>query len=340
MVETNLMQKTLKFGKSVLGGAARKARQEFRDQRKILAARAQRRKDWRKFELDRVSRSQKVQVKRSSSESFDGPLECLRQDGYVVLKGRADQGALHRILAEFNSKVERREELNPTSKDSARDAGDKNRSEVYLSREELMRGESYLRQHANHISVKDPFVACPATVPVAFDEFLLDFAEGYLGCFPSVSSCNLRKSFANNLPEFDTQYFHRDPNSPRFLKFFFYLNDVTPMGGPFCYVRGSHRKRFWREDVTYRWDTAAIEKVFGEENIMHLSARMGDVIVADVTGFHRGVKALDADRTMLTVNLAIHPEFQGAVPAFHLPQRAYALLGPKQKAAADLLGVV
>ena len=42
----------------------------------------------------------------------------------------------------------------------------------------------------------------------------------YLKCYPALGTLNLRRSFANNVPEEGVQFYHIDPNSPRFLKFF------------------------------------------------------------------------------------------------------------------------
>src|SRR6185503_2178518 len=128
--------------------------------------------------------------------------------------------------------------LLPIARDSARAQGDRGAPVAHLTAEEARRGQAYLRQHTNYVSISNPLTACPSTVPAAFHPLLVDIAWTYLGCVPAIGGLNLRKSYANALPEFDTLYFHVDPNSPKFLKFFFYLNDVDLGGGPFCYVRG------------------------------------------------------------------------------------------------------
>ena len=87
------------------------------------------------------------------------------------------------------------------------------------------------------------------------------------------------------------------------------------------------------------WLPAEIESVYGEERVVYLTAEVGDVLVADTTGFHRGTKVLGHDRSMLTVNYVLHPEYWNPAPQFKLGADAYDRLTPKQRAAADFLEV-
>jgi hypothetical protein len=65
---------------------------------------------------------------------------------------------------------------------------------------------------------------------------------------------------------------------------------------------------------------------------------VGDVIIADTTGFHRGTKVRSRDRSMLTINYLLHPEDWGKA-RFKIAARDYERLSPKQKVAADFLDV-
>lgn len=152
---------------------------------------------------------------------------------------------------------------------------------------------------------------------------------------------NLRKSYGNSLPEFDTLYFHVDPNSPKFQRFFFYLQDVDLSGGPFCYVQGSHRRRFAGWQRKARWTPEEMAAVYGRENVLQLTARLGDLVVADTNGFHRGTKILASDRAMLTVNYVIHEELDGTQDQsqFPLPRAVYDRLPPLERAVADFLEI-
>lgn len=297
---------------------------------------------WRElspFRRDRDERNRKYRAHRFDNQADDAVIKRLNAEGYVILRQVIDKELLLEIRRELENHLDAATCLAPVSKDSARTPGDLNLSTVHLSKEELARGQGYIGQHANYAQVLDPLVDCRAVVKAAFDELLIDIAAKYLGCLPGVGGLNLRKSYVNELGDFDTLYFHTDPNSPKFLKFFFYLNDVDEDGGPFCFVRGSHVKKFrgWRDK--YRWTYDEIAAEYGAESILNLTANLGDLVVADTTGFHRGTKVRSKPRGMLTVDYVVHVEFQGKQEPFKIPRKDYETLTEKQRIAADFLEV-
>jgi hypothetical protein len=255
----------------------------------------------------------------------------------AVLPGAVDVERLARLRAELEARLDAGAPLNPAADDAAREPGDLDPPAVFVPAADLGKGQSVVRHRTNFLAVHDPFLNCPAAVDLAFDDVVLDVATDYLGCLPAIGGGNLRKSFVNALPDFDTLHFHSDPNSPRFLKFFFYLHDVDERGGPFCYVTGSHRRKFrgWR--TKYRWTPEEIETRYGGDRIAYLTAAAGDVVVADTTGFHRGTKVIASDRSMLTVDAVVHPEFGGRGEAMHISADAVARMEPRQRAAAEFL---
>ena len=293
-----------------------------------------------RFHRDRIKRNWRYRRSGFSTRPHPEVLAALKADGFAIIPKAIDPAALLGVREEMERLLDAGRCLNRVSKDSARAAGDLGGAAVFLDEEEMSRGQEYYRRHTNYVSVADPLVNCPSVVGAAFDELLIDIAAGYFGCIPGVGGLNLRKSFVNDLPEFDTLYFHSDGNSPRFLKFFFYLNDVDEDGGPFCYVRGSHREKFrgWRDK--YRWTPAEIEAAYGAERILNLTGEVGDLIVADTTGFHRGTKVRRRDRSMLTVNYTVHREYWNTHPSCRIGSAAYAGLSDKQKAATDFAEVV
>jgi len=195
-----------------------------------------------------------------------------------------------------------------------------------------------------YIQVLQPLVSVPEIHDFVFNDFIIDIAGAYLDCFPGFGTCNLRKSFVNNLPEEGTQLYHVDPNSPRFLKFFVYLNDVDMDGGPFCYVEGSHKKKFevngtnW--NTQYRWPTDPINQMYGEENVKYLTAKKGDLLVADTNGWHRGIKPKSNDRTMLTLDYVCHDEDFDQSRRFQFRREDYDRLNDRHKQLCDFLKLV
>lgn len=294
-----------------------------------------------RFQASKATRWLRHRGVKTDKESYSEIASRLEQDGFFILKSVARKSDLDAIREESEDHLRRGTCLNPVSKDSERFVGEDSCAPAqFLSDDELARGPSYYRHLTNQVSVKDPLVSCRSFVKVALNDLLIDIATAYLGVIPAIGTINLRKSFVNSLLEFDTQLFHSDANSPRFLKFFFYLDDVDREGGPFCYVRGSHRRKFKGWNVKYRWTTNEIARFYSNEDIVELVANVGDLIIADTTGFHRGIKPKMRDRTMLTVNYTIHPEYWRTNGRAKIALRNFERLSPKQKAACDFLEIV
>jgi hypothetical protein len=300
---------------------------------------ARERRRFREFERDREKRLRKYPETRRPSQLAEA-VERLNRDGFAVLRSAVPVEAIQAARGELEARLDSGTGLLPVSDDASRRPGDRGAATKFLTQEELAQGQSFLRHHANFAAVSEPFLTCRSSIPLAFDQRLIDLATAYLQCTPAIGGLNLRKSYRNELPEFDTLYFHVDPNSPKFLKFFFYLNDVDADGGPFCYVRGSHRKRFAGWNRKYRWELEEIAPVYGAENVLLLTAKAGDIVVADTNGFHRGTKIKGADRGMLTVDYVLHQEFEGNQKPFKLKRRDFDSLSPTQRPAADFLEVV
>lgn len=204
--------------------------------------------------------------------------------------------------------------------------------------------QSDARKSQLYLQIFQPFLNASEILPFVFNDLIVDIAGAYLDCMPALSTCNLRKSFINNLPEGGTQIYHSDPNSPRFLKFFVYLNDVDINGGPFCYVEGSHTKKFeinghnWNQQ--YNWDLNFINQIYGEDKVKYLTAKKGDLLVADTNGWHRGVKPLTSERTMLTLDYACHPEFFSIDQTFQMKKSDFESIDPKHKPLCEFLKLV
>ncbi len=293
------------------------------------------------FERDRRARLSKYAGAGFDVRPYPEIVAQIEHEGYAVVPKAMDRQILVELLRQTEACLDKGTSLVRISKDSARPKGDTGASRVHLTPEEERKGQGYFRQHTNYVSIANPLVACPAAISVAFHPMLADIAQSYLHCVPAIGGLNLRKSYVNDITEFDTLYFHVDPNSPKFLKFFFYLNDVDINGGPFCFVRGSHRKRFRGWSGKRRWTPEEIERAYSKENIMYLTAGVGDMIVADTNGFHCGTKVLSRDRGMLTIDYVVHEEFSGTQDKdlFQLPSSVYQTMSARQRALADFLKI-
>ena len=99
-------------------------------------------------------------------------------------------------------------------------------------------------------------------------------------------------------------YYHRDVDAWGFVKFFFYLTDVKPGGGPHIYVKNSHKPNFIAQlfeekfRINRHTDTA-VTKRFGVDSICPMYGSPGAGLAADTFGFHKGESPKKTPRLML-----------------------------------------
>ena len=296
-----------------------------------------------RFEKDRMARNEKYSdsklVYANNSEIIKYVKE-IEANGYIVIKNFATSNALRKAKDFVDNSIKTGTHLKGVIKDSARAAIDLEGPNIYFSPEECLKGGPYFRENTNYVAVEDPLCNISELSELAFHPTILSIVHHYLKGVPALGGMNLRKSFVNDLNEYDTLYFHVDKNSPKFLKAFFYLNDVDKNGGPFCFVKHSHKKKFPLWMKKYRWTNDEIVEKYGNKNIINITANVGDLIIADTTGFHRGTKVKSNDRYMLTLDYVIHPEFKGKSEVIQINKNQFNSFTNEQKAACDFLTII
>jgi len=104
----------------------------------------------------------------------------------------------------------------------------------------------------------------------------------------------------------ETRDYHADTYAGKF-KSFVYLTDVPDRSyGPFSYIRGSHSssgiKRKASQLVNKVRDTPSTDAVFYDDSDAAVcTAPKGTLIVADQTGYHRGIPQEEGKERMLTM---------------------------------------
>ena len=123
-----------------------------------------------------------------------------------------------------------------------------------------------------------------------------------------VSSLNRMKVKCRNLylnqGVQDTRSYHCDGRSLKF-KSFVYISDVNELAdGPYCYVKGSHRRRrLWRNNSTFnkqnQLDPFEFSQLQASEAIS-VFAKAGDMVISSQKGAHCGhPQHLEAKRAVL-----------------------------------------
>ena len=258
----------------------------------------------RAVDMYNVACTDRRQAHPVATKKYKNIINTLNTDGFCVVKNAVDPALPQQLKKEFDNQATANENL---------------------------------KEHNEHFTVVDQaLVNCPTVKDFAFSDLVTDIASEYFNCLPALGTFNLRKSYVNTANPVKHQIFHSDPNSIKFIKFFFYLNDVDIDGGPFCIVKGSLYRKFSGWLDKYRWTEQEMKAIYGEDSIHYLTANVGDMIIANTTCFHRGVPPIKQDRIMLTLNYVVHPE-DWKEPTFQIRKEDYDNMPDSVKPVADYL---
>lgn len=223
-------------------------------------------------------------------------VETLRSDG--LFSGFMLPPAIHQEIAAFARRTpcfgnfDRRLEFMP---------GEHAEAEKHFGRS-LLSGHYFER-----------ILDCPAAVAIQKDPLLLDVARHYLGgqaklittrvwwSFPTGKASDADKNLAS------LGKYHFDLDDWRMLKFFFYLAPVDEGTGPHVYVRGSHKRRALKHQLTLLVGHSAEEvlDVYGQQSPVTLTGEAGLGFVEDPFGFHMGTVPARTPRLMMEVGFGV-----------------------------------
>jgi hypothetical protein len=131
----------------------------------------------------------------------------------------------------------------------------------------------------------------PEIDAMASDATLLEIAAGYLGRSPEYTGCRVwwldEKSVVEPLSS-GTRY-HYDLYDYAAVAFLVFLTDVVDEAGSHCCVRGSQRRRPWRDQIrpTRHRSEAEVIAAYGAHRIVTVTGPAGTVIAEDPFCFHR-----------------------------------------------------
>ena len=119
--------------------------------------------------------------------------------------------------------------------------------------------------------------------------FIENFKQ-YFGLEPKVRLISVWVDYPNDNQEKDSQVFHRDYDDVFLTKTFLCLTNISNENGPFQFIQKSHNSP-WNKKL----DTLQNKPIL-------MTAKQGDLYMADTNGFHRGTKLKKKFRCLLNVH--------------------------------------
>jgi len=239
----------------------------------------------------------------------------LKNQHYSIIKAFFDNKILENVKDEINHAFEQASLIQPPIRiSSVSDVDNTNMTNHEIDRQprlndkELLKGEEYIKKNTSYIQLKEPLSTVPSLLSLVLDLRLLRLAQEYLGCFPLMTYVKVQRTWANSLPETNTQLWHVDIDAFKLLKAFIFLDDINMDGGATQFVKGSHFFADGKYEFKDRWSNEEVQSSFGRNNIMSPALAFGDLFLLDTLQIHRGSRPKNKDRTVIIANFCAHPE--------------------------------
>lgn len=155
----------------------------------------------------------------------------------------------------------------------------------------------------------EQIVAAPGVLELLNHPLVLEVAELYLGCKPTLDNINCWWSYGGRAHAKGTQRFHRDWDNIRGFKLFVYLTDVDMESGPHSFIEGSHRADLLME--TKALTDEAVFAAFGKDAERLFCGPAGTCFIADTFGIHKGELPRTRHRLMLAAQYNLTPSPHG-----------------------------
>ncbi|OYD82183.1 phytanoyl-CoA dioxygenase family protein [Azospirillum brasilense] len=170
--------------------------------------------------------------------------------------------------------------------------------------------------------VEEQFLAAPHLLDTINHPLVLEVAEAFHGCKPTIDGMSVWWSLARPNPRISTQNYHRDYNQVRHFKMFLYLTDTDMGGGPHIYVPASQHGQELLERRNH--SDAEVEAVYGASAPVALTGRAGDCFLADNSGMHKALQPTRSDRLIVVTEYTLlRNRFGPLQPVLPNPDRRY-----------------
>lgn len=213
----------------------------------------------------------------------------IKSEGYYVFEQKISESVCKRILEFAESKEAILEPLDDAVREGRR-LERYNREDIKAIRYSLQ-----LKDIIENEDIQD----------LLSDLSLISIAQEYLDCKPRMDVAALwwSTAFSKKPGKNAAQYYHFDLDRLKWIKFFFYITDVTPQQGPHSFVKGSHLKNGIPNELLRqgysRLEDSEVSKHYPKESIKQFSGLAGTIIAEDTRGLHKGVHVEKGERLVL-----------------------------------------
>lgn len=152
----------------------------------------------------------------------------------------------------------------------------------------------------------------PVVQSLMADKSLLAVAQEYLGSAPysDVTGMWWHTDFSDEPnPEAATMW-HFDMDRVKWLKYFFYITDVTTETGPHCFVEGTHQTNGIPSKILKqgyaRITDQEVSECFDKQQIIEFIAQKGTLIIEDTRGLHKGKAVIKGARLLFQTQFSDH----------------------------------
>ena len=187
----------------------------------------------------------------------------------------------------------------------------------YIPNRRIRSGDKSYRELSLGQSLIEPLLNVPEIFDLIVNDEILGCVKEYFSSdMVKIGYVKVRRFYANEVPDFDTNNFHIDDNSQNLIKAIIYLNDITSIDdGVFCYVPGSQKNPILEESFSdihpYVRSDEQILQYYGVKSVKKIFGPRGTTVLADTLGYHKGYKTRTRDRTVLYVNYVLEEEYNG-----------------------------
>ena len=137
------------------------------------------------------------------------------------------------------------------------------------------------------------------------DPTLINIARNYFGCEPIFDFPAMwwSTSFSKKASEDAAQLYHFDMDRIKWLKIFFYINDVTTENGPHSYIRGTHLPGSKPSEILARGYVRVPDEELKEhypaEDFKVVYGEAGAMFAGDTKCWHKGTPLVSGHRLVL-----------------------------------------